>query len=494
MTGSTMRLADVEGLPYGCVMHFTNCAAHIDCLRPWKVHSPEVSTGTGFHIGGKRIITNNHVIEAGTSIRVSRHGKPGNFEAKVLVSSGMCDLALVTVEDDEFWVDVPAVVFQDTIPNLDDTVVAVGYPLGATTVTLTRGVVSNVHLKDLSLSEMSPRQLCVQIDAAINPGNSGGPVFNQETHEVVGVAFAGAQGAQGTGFIIPTPVIKNFMAVFDKTGSFDRLPSLGITTQDLVNKSMRRFAFGEPTAHHNGVLIQKVQPFSCAKAAGLEDGDILMKIDGHSVSEEGEVVFRGHERVGWEYLVTKHPIGAKVVLALLRKSKGDGSGVANVPVKITVTLSTNFNLVPRELGKRFDAEYVIAGGLVLVSASVPLLMDCVAERRTKIHQAIFTANQKSYLCEDEGEEAVLVCDCLAHEINVKYDTLAGNRVDTINGIKVRNLKHVADLVKGCTDPFMIFRFADIVGAAAFDTALVKAAMPTILRQHKLPAWTSFPGY
>ena len=62
---------------------------------------------------------------------------------------------------------------------------------------------------------------------------------------------------------------------------------------------------------------------------------------------------------------------------------------------------TNFTLVPRELGKGFTAEYVIAGGLVLLSASVPLLMDCVAERRTRIHSAIYDANQKSHLCEDQ---------------------------------------------------------------------------------------------
>jgi S1-C subfamily serine protease len=57
--------------------------------------------------------------------------------------------------------------------------------------------------KDLSLKDRNPAQLCVQIDAAINPGNSGGPVFNVDTCEVVGVAFAGNDSAEGHGFIIP---------------------------------------------------------------------------------------------------------------------------------------------------------------------------------------------------------------------------------------------------------------------------------------------------
>ena len=65
----------------------------------------------------------------------------------MLCASAICDLALVTVDDDEFWRDMPLTRFQDAVPDLDDTVVAVGYPLGAQSVTLTRGVVSNVHLK-----------------------------------------------------------------------------------------------------------------------------------------------------------------------------------------------------------------------------------------------------------------------------------------------------------------------------------------------------------
>ena len=93
-------------------------------------------------------------------------------------------------------------------------VLSVGYPLGAKSVTNTRGVVSNIAMSDLSLNiETQEKQLTVQIDAAINPGNSGGPVFNKGTCEVVGVAFSGRKDAEGFGFIIPTPVVNLFLAV-----------------------------------------------------------------------------------------------------------------------------------------------------------------------------------------------------------------------------------------------------------------------------------------
>jgi hypothetical protein len=135
---------------------------------------------------------------------------------------------------------------------------------------------------------------------------------------------------------------------YEKTGKFEGLPSLGVHTQDLVNASLRKYAFGADTKHNDGVLIQKIQPFSSAKNAGVKEGDILMAIDGNSVSQEGEVVFRGHERVGYEFLISKRPIGDQVKLSLLRKGE-DG---LMAPVEIDVTLMMNFALVRPFCGPR----------------------------------------------------------------------------------------------------------------------------------------------
>ena len=108
----------------------------------------------------------------------------GNFTGIVLFNSEVLDLSIITVEDDSFWEGMKPVKFQNDVPPLDDTVLAVGYPMGSTTVTVTRGVVSAVKMKDISLTSSCPVHLVVQIDAAINPGNSGGPVFNNKTKEV----------------------------------------------------------------------------------------------------------------------------------------------------------------------------------------------------------------------------------------------------------------------------------------------------------------------
>lgn len=309
-----------EGIPFGAVVHFTNHSVSPMLMKPWKVSDPQASTGTGFFIGDKTIITNSHVIHNNTSLRLERHGQPGNFAGRVLCESVLCDLAIVTVDDETFWEGLPAVTLQDEVPSLDDTVIAVGYPLGAKSVTVTRGVVSNVSLSDLSLKDRNPPQLQVQIDAAINPGNSGGPVFNADSGAVVGVAFSGIDDAEGHGFIIPVPVVRFFLDGFKARSQplFGLLPEIGIATDDLVNPMMRKSCFGGTLPkHRDGCLITGVAKYSCADGK-LKTGDILMAIDGETVSEKCDVEYRGQERLSWKYCVSKKHAGETVELTVLR--------------------------------------------------------------------------------------------------------------------------------------------------------------------------------
>lgn len=524
--GAFAEMSDEVKLPFEAVIHFTNSDANPNLLSPWKMMAPNTSTGTGFSIGNKRILTNCHVVCDATSLRVFKHGVPGNYEARVLCESAVCDLALVTVDDDSFWDGLCHVTFQESVPDLDDTVCAVGYPLGATSVTLTRGVVSNVKMTDLSLTECQEQQLTVQIDAAINPGNSGGPVFNQETGEVVGVAFSGRRDAEGMGFIIPTPVVRNFLAVYEKTGTFGRLPSLGVEVQPLTNAAMRALLFGKSKpAHHDGILITRVERFSCSEVAGVRAGDILMAIDGEPISEEGDVMFRSHERVEFEYLITSKMVGDGVKLTLLRSAHsptstsgafdlnnlvGDKEKAEPVKTDLTVTLTPTHELVPREIKKDYHPEYALIGGLVFIIAGLPLMEDCKQKARSSqsalllyqtVHELIEPKKENLEKREellDRDAQAVLCSNCLAHDINEGYAPFVGLRLQKINAVKVRNMAHLVELMEPLIDAsrgeppasHCILSFYGMDNCAVFETSKLRSATPTIQKQHKIPSWTS----
>jgi S1-C subfamily serine protease len=201
----------------------------------------------------------------------------------------LCDLALVTVDDDSFWEGMPAISFSDSVPRLGDSIVAVGYPLDARTVTITSGIVSSVEMSDLSLAlyEPNPQLLKCIIDAPLNGGNSGGPVFDEETAQVVGVVYAGADNAQGRNFIISMPVVRMFLEGYKKDGrsNYGLLSETGFHLEHLINPAQRKkYLQGGSVKNGYGCLINEVEKFSSADGL-IKVGDILLAIDGNPVSE-----------------------------------------------------------------------------------------------------------------------------------------------------------------------------------------------------------------
>jgi S1-C subfamily serine protease len=484
---------------YGACIHFTTHYVNPQMLRPWKMGDPHTCTGTGFFIGDRRILTNSHVVHNHTSIRLERHGQPGNFAGRLLCESEVCDLALLTVDDDDFWTGLPSVIFQDAVPELDDTVLAVGYPLGSLTVTVTRGVVSAVKLMDLSLTRMSPEQLTVQIDAAINPGNSGGPVFNNHSKEVVGVAFSSnTKSAEGTGFIIPVPVIRLFLTTFETTKNpqFGLLPELGVRYCPLYNRAMRRHCFGSELKSpddRNGVLVSAVDPHGCA-APHIKVDDILLNIDGQAISEKGDVSFRDQERLPWTYLVTRKLRGELISAEILRRSE---SGVERLECKLE--LQPPPRLLPLFPNVDYFPSYVMVGGLVLLPCGRPLADKA---REQKIHSIsnLHWFLEKHGKLEEVGHQAIVLCDVLAHPVNVSYD-LRGERLLCVNGVAVKNMRHLVELLhpsklEASTRETLELDFGfderreERRQFVVFETKEILATTSEILRQNKIPQWCS----
>lgn len=144
------------------------------------------STSTGFVVEGtRRILTNAHSVLYGTQVKVKRRGDDTKYLARVLTIGNDCDIALVTVDDDSFWKDVKPIPLAD-LPDLQDPVTVVGYPIGGDTMSISSGVVSRMEVT--AYAQSGVELLGIQIDAAINPGNSGGPAFNSQGH-CCGIAF-----------------------------------------------------------------------------------------------------------------------------------------------------------------------------------------------------------------------------------------------------------------------------------------------------------------
>lgn len=231
------------------------------------------SVGTGvITTADGEILTNAHVVESATAIRVRLTGETEPRPAELLAIDVGNDLALLRIAGDDF---VPATFADPESVGIGDEVVAIGFALdldGAPSVTL--GIVSALD-RTIAIDGGALDGL-IQTDAAISSGNSGGPLVNS-LGEVVGINTAVARGdsttaATNIGFAISVEEVLRVVEQLreQSTGTVREEGYLGVS-------------LGDRRDGGQGALIGAVEPDSPADAAGLLDGDIVIAVDGNTV-------------------------------------------------------------------------------------------------------------------------------------------------------------------------------------------------------------------
>jgi S1-C subfamily serine protease len=239
---------------------------------PWQRKRQYSSSGSGFVIEGRRLLTNAHCVDHHTQVKVKRRGSDTKYVARVLAIGVECDIALLTVEDESFWEGLEPVRFGG-LPRLQDSVTVIGYPIGGDTMSVTSGVVSRIEVT--GYAHGAAELLGIQVDAAINSGNSGGPAFN-DRGECVGIAFQSLKNedTENISYIIPTPVIEHFINDYERHGRYTGFPSLGIEWQKMESPVLRQALGMQPK--QRGVLIRRIEPTSPVSEV-LSKGDIVLR-------------------------------------------------------------------------------------------------------------------------------------------------------------------------------------------------------------------------
>jgi serine protease Do len=225
------------------------------------------------------ILTNNHVVEGATDVKVTLSDKR-EFKARVVGADPQTDIAVLKIDAS----GLPAIVIGDSSKvQIGDYALAVGNPFGVGK-TVTMGIVSATGRTGLGIEAYED---FIQTDAPINPGNSGGALID-DRGELVGINTAilahGSEGNQGIGFAVPINLARTVMDQILKNGKVTRA-YLGIIPQD-VTPAMAK-AFGEKEPH--GALVGDVSPNSPAQRSGLLKGDIILELNGKPVEDANQL-------------------------------------------------------------------------------------------------------------------------------------------------------------------------------------------------------------
>lgn len=421
---------------------------------------------------GKRILTNAHVISNGRFLEVQKNGDSKRYIARVLFAGHDCDLAVLDVEDPQFYDDTLPVSFTEELPHLGDTVTAIGFPMGGTRVSITRGVVSRIDHGVYAHSAVD-RHLVLQVDAAINPGNSGGPVvFNGK---VAGVAFQGLSRGDNIGYAIPSPVIRHFLDDVDD-GTYDGYPEFGVQFLELRNPALRA-SLGVPPAE-TGVVVTWLDPFGSA-ASFIEPGDVLLDIDGHDIAEDGGIILDGNP-VEFTELLERRQAGDTVTLRVFRQK-------AILTLSIPL-LQSNDPFTFRNLYDQ-KPEYAIFGGLVFAPLNREILktirggFGSVNDQRL-LYLMRYAKIDDLYL---QHDQFVLLIRRLPHPVNTYAESFIDGLVTSVNGSAIHNMRDLLNAFEKPDNGFHVIHFAGTDDPLVLDAAAMTAAQPIILRQYGVPS-------
>jgi Do/DeqQ family serine protease len=261
----------------------------------------QIGTGSGVIISEDGyIVTNNHVIKDATEIEITLNNKK-SYKAKLIGTDSKMDIALLKINADE---KLPYTAFanSDSV-KIGEWVLAVGNPYNLTS-TVTAGIVS-AKARNLNTSGI---QSFIQTDAAVNPGNSGGALVNTRG-ELIGIntMISSPTGSYtGYSFAVPSNIARKIIEDIMEYGNVQR-GILGVEGGELNSKSSKELGISQT----EGFYVNKVTKRSGAEKAGLQKGDVIIKLDNQSVATFADLS---------GYINTKRP-NDKVAVTIIREGK-----------------------------------------------------------------------------------------------------------------------------------------------------------------------------
>ena len=444
-----------------------------DLYRPWTKEAPSQVTGSGVVIEGKRILTCAHVVLYAGQVQVQANQAGDKISATVEYIAPGIDLAVLKLDDPTFIDSHPPLAWAKMLPNIKDAVMVYGYPEGGTSLSITKGIVSRIEFTTYNFPVSGLR---IQIDAAINPGNSGGPAVVGD--KMIGLAFSHLSEAENIGYIIPCEEIELFLQDI-ADGHYDGKPAMFDELQTLENPALRSFLKLNESVH--GMVVHK--PDSTNAAYPLKEWDVITRIGDTPVDDQGMIKLGDTLRVRFQYLVQKTAGEGKLPLTVVRAGK---------EVRIELPVSPKYPVITPDLGNDYPS-YFIYGPLVFSTATEQFIHGLTGGTKGARWMSWLSFQGNPLITRVgakpafPGEELVVVSSpFFPHKLSQGYSDPFGQVVKTVNGIPIKNLKHLVEVLRDAKGEFITIQFNNRDGETlVFPRAAMMAAADDILSDNDI---------
>ncbi|MBY0574201.1 MAG: trypsin-like peptidase domain-containing protein [Undibacterium sp.] len=442
VSANTNSKAEAPNLEKSVVKVFSSLRGP-DPFKPWGKSSAQEVTGSGVVIEGRRILTNAHVVEYASQVQVQTGQEGDKVAATVVAIARGMDLAILKLDDEKFFDTHAAVARSNKLPEVTDAVFAYGYPTGGNSLSITKGIVSRIEFVEY---DGNVGGLRVQIDAAINPGNSGGPVIAGD--KMIGLAFSGLSNAQNIGYIIPNEEIELFLKDIADNKKYDGKPILLDATQTLENPAVREYLKLDKTIE--GCIVHR--PYQESADYALKEWDVITHIGDSAIDNQCMVKLKPNGRVLFKYKVQQVASKGKVPLTIVRTGK---------VMKVQAPVYTGRPYLISDLNGGYPS-YFIYGPIVFSRATAEYL-SFISNNAPALNGYAYNASPLITLRGDaptaEREELVVVSSSFfPHKLVTGYSNRFGSVIYSINGIKIKSLKHLVETLRDMKDELLVVHF------------------------------------
>jgi S1-C subfamily serine protease len=445
-----------------------------DPFKPWTKQAPGEVSASGVVIEGKRILTNAHVVLYATQVQIQANAAGDKLPATVVAVAPGIDLAVLQLDDPSFFDTHPPLARANELPQIKDAVMAYGFPTGGTSLSITKGIVSRIEFVSYNFPVSGLR---IQVDAAINPGNSGGPAIAGD--KMIGVAFSKLIGSdtQNIGYIIPNEEVELFLKDI-ADGRYDGKPAMYDDLQTLENPALRDYLKLDKSVQ--GMIVHR--PYQSDAGYPLKEWDVITHIGDTPIDNQGMVKLKADLRVSFGYLVQRLAKDGKVPLTLVRGGK---------TLKVELPVSVERPSLVADLHGSYPS-YFVYGPLVFSTATWQL----ISALENNVGMMRMLGFEKSPLVTaaldpptpDLEELVVVSSPFFPHKLANGYSSPAGAVVYSVNGTRIKSLKHLVAVLRDLKDPFVTFEFDQKGGEAlVFSRPEIAAATEEILSDNGVRA-------
>jgi S1-C subfamily serine protease len=417
-----------------------------DLYKPWAKQASTEVTGSGVVIEGKRILTNAHVVVFSSEIQVQANQAGDKISAKLEAIAPGIDLAVLRIEEDKFFDTHRPLPRAEKLPDIKDSVMVYGYPIGGTSLSVTKGIVSRVEFTPYHFPTSGLR---IQLDAAINPGNSGGPAIVDD--KMIGLAFSHLGGAENIGYVIPCEEIELFLRDI-ADGKYDGKPGFYEEWQTLENPALRAFLHLDGSVQ--GVIIRR--PFSDDASYPLKQWDVITNIGNTPIDDQGMVKIGSNLRVHFPYLVQHVAQRGKAPVTIVRAGK---------QMHVDLPAPVDYPFVIGPLGASYPS-YFIFGPVVFCEATADVVSSLTTAPKgiDWLMYLLLAGNPliKKYAEKQDfpGERLVYVSSpFFPHKLSKGYYNPVLKAVESINQHRIKNLANLVEIIRDSNDEFMTIECA-----------------------------------